>query len=51
MSQRPFTRVRDVMTSEPQIVERLASVREAIDRMREHNVSSLVIDRRQEGDE
>ena len=51
MSERSFTRVRDVMTPEPQIVERLASVRDAIDRMREHHVSSLIIDRRHEGDE
>lgn len=51
MSERSVTRVRDVMTPEPQIVERLASVRDAIDRMREHHVSSLIIDRRHEGDE
>ena len=51
MSERSSTRVCDVMTPEPQIVERLASVRDAIDRMREHHVSSLVIDRRHEGDE
>lgn len=43
--------VRAVMTPEPKIVDGLATVAEAIAQMREHGVSSLVIDRRHEGDE
>lgn len=43
--------VRDVMTESPFVVDGLATVREAIDIMQEHRVSSLVVDRRHEGDE
>lgn len=46
-----YTRVREVMTTPSQTIDGLASVRHAIDRMREERVSSLVIDRRHVGDE
>ena len=51
MSETGFTRVREVMTPAPRIIDGLATVREAVELMREHHVSSLVIDRRHEGDE
>ncbi len=43
--------VRDVMSPSLQIVDGLSTVREAIDRMREHNISSVVVDRRHVDDE
>lgn len=51
MNVKPYIKVRDVMTPSPRIVEGLATVRDAILKMREDKVSSLVIDRRYEGDE
>lgn len=51
MSERRSTRVREVMTPSLHLIDGLASVREAIDRMRDKHVSSLIIDRRHEGDE
>ena len=51
MNERHYTRVRAVMTPSPQVIDGLASVREAIERMRDAGVSSLVIDRRFDGDE
>ncbi len=51
MTQHAYTRVRDVQTPLPRIVDGLATVQEAIDMMRNDQVSSLVIDRRHEGDE
>jgi CBS domain-containing protein len=51
MSERDYSVVRDVMTSTPQVVDGLATVREAVDLMREHGVSSVVVDRRHPGDE
>jgi len=51
MNERHYTRVREVMTSSPQIIDGLASVRDAIERMRDAGVSSLIIDRRYDGDE
>ena len=44
-------RVRDVMSSPPVSIDGLATAREAIALMDRHDVSSLVIDRRHEGDE
>ena len=44
-------RVREVMTPSPRVIDGLATVRQAVSVMREHHVSSLVIDRRHEGDE
>jgi len=51
MSEQSYTKVRDVMTPDPTVIDRLASVEHAIELMRKNNVSSLVIERRQEGDE
>jgi signal-transduction protein with cAMP-binding, CBS, and nucleotidyltransferase domain len=51
MSETDFTRVREVMTPSPNVIDGLATVAEAIELMREHGISSLVIDRRHEGDE
>ena len=46
-----FIRVREVMTPAPHMIDGLASITEAMALMRTHEVSSLVIDRRHEGDE
>lgn len=51
MIEQGYTRVRDVMTPSPHIVDGLATVTQAIELMRHHGVSSLVIDKRHEGDE
>lgn len=51
MSERDFVAVGAVMTRDLHVVDGLASVREALDLMNRHGVSSLVIDRRHEGDE
>ena len=51
MTENSFVRVGDVMTSSPYIVPGLASVRQAIELMRDERVSSLVIDKRHDGDE
>ena len=51
MSETEFTRVREVMTLSPTVIDGLATVAEAIKLMREKAISSLVIDRRHEGDE
>ena len=51
MSRTEYIQVRDVMTPDPKVIEGLATVRKAIELMREHRVSSLVIDRRHPGDE
>jgi signal-transduction protein with cAMP-binding, CBS, and nucleotidyltransferase domain len=50
-SPRGYTKVRDVMTPSPRVIDGLSSVRDAIELMREASVSSLVIERRHEGDE
>ena len=46
-----FVRVREVMTTPSKAIDGLAPVREAVERMRTEHVSSLVIDRRHDGDE
>jgi signal-transduction protein with cAMP-binding, CBS, and nucleotidyltransferase domain len=51
MTEMPYTPVRDVMTPNPIIIDGLATVAQAVELMREHSISSLVIDRRHEGDE
>lgn len=51
MTQQDYTRARDVMTPSPHIVDGLATVSQAIELMRRHQVSSLVIDKRHPGDE
>ena len=44
-------KVRGVMVGPPIVVEGLATVEHAIELMRQHKISSLVIDKRHEGDE
>ena len=51
MSAKDYITAGDVMTPSVQTIDGLASVQEAIDLMREHGISSLVIDRRHDGDE
>jgi signal-transduction protein with cAMP-binding, CBS, and nucleotidyltransferase domain len=51
MSDATITRVGDVMTPSPHVIDGLASVRDAIEIMRERNVNSLIIDKRHEDDE
>jgi predicted transcriptional regulator len=50
-SEVPFVRVRDVVTTAIHTISRTASVKEAIDAMRRHEVSSLVVERKDEFDE
>ena len=51
MTDKSFTTVRQVMTAETRMVDGLATVSDAVALMRRHSVSSLVIDKRHEGDE
>ena len=51
MSANSYIRVREVMTPSPTVIDGLATVAHAIDVMREKKISSLVIDRRHDGDE
>lgn len=51
MMEETFVRVREVMTPSPHMIDGLASVTDAMRLMRRHKVSSLVIDRRHDGDE
>lgn len=51
MTEHDYVKVRQAMTPSPRVIDGLATVLEAIDLMREHGVSSLVIDRRHKGDE
>ncbi|MBL6936156.1 MAG: CBS domain-containing protein [Alphaproteobacteria bacterium] len=51
MTKKHITTVSEVMTPSIHVVEGVATVREAIDLMNMHRVSSLVINRRHEGDE
>ena len=44
MSDKSYTKVRDVMTPSPRLIDGLATVAEAIDLMREHGISSLVVE-------
>lgn len=44
-------RVRDAMTFDPQTIDGMAPVREALTVMRERNISCLVVDRRDSDDE
>lgn len=48
---RKVVRVSDVMSTSLHMVSGLASVQEAITEMKRHNVSSLIIDRRDKDDE
>ena len=51
MSERKHIQVREIMTPMPVPVDGLATVREALNRMREAKVRSLVVERRRPGDE
>ena len=51
MSDRDYSTVREVMTPDPIAIDGLATVETAVERMRESGVSSLVVERRHEGDE
>ncbi len=51
MTEHEYVKVRQAMTPSPRVIDGLATVQEAIDLMRDHGVSSLVIDRRHDGDE
>ena len=51
MNVKPFTSVKALMRPSPGIIDGLATVQEALDRMRRENIGALVIDRRHEGDE
>ena len=46
-----YTRVRSLMGPSPGMIDGLATVQQALDKMRRDNVGALVIDRREEGDE
>lgn len=51
MNDADATKVRSVMGEPPIMVDQLASVEHAIELMRQHQISSLVIDKQHEGDE
>ncbi len=51
MKEETRTNVGEVMTPSPRVIDGLATVREAVELMRNNNISSLVIDRRDERDE
>ena len=51
MNDKEATRVRSVMGEPPIVVDRLATVAHAIELMRQHEISSLIIDKQHEGDE
>jgi CBS domain-containing protein len=51
LSGRDVTSVREVMTRNPRVIDGLATVRDAMEVMRRDDISSLVVDRRHEGDE
>ena len=51
MSSDFFVPVRDVMTSEPITIDGLATVSDALQKMKQHSINALVVDRRDERDE
>jgi signal-transduction protein with cAMP-binding, CBS, and nucleotidyltransferase domain len=51
MSQSFFLPVREVMTRDPERIEGLATVQQALDRMKARHISSLVVERRDAQDE
>ena len=51
MSAPSYISVKDVMTASPMAIDGLATVSQAVTLMREHDVSSLVVDKRDESDE
>ena len=50
MSERSYVPVREVMTANPIVIDGLATIREAMEIMRRENFSSLVVNRRHDGD-
>lgn len=46
-----FVPVRTVMTTHPMLIDGMATVAEAVETMHRHDVSSLIINRRYDGDE
>ncbi len=51
MTAREYIKVGDIMTPSVRTIGRMATVREAVDQMRQSGVSSLVVERRDEADE
>ncbi|MDP6574345.1 MAG: CBS domain-containing protein [Rhodospirillales bacterium] len=51
MSDETAITVKDVMTPEVHTIDRTATVREAVRMMRDSRISSIIIERREEGDE
>ncbi len=51
MTEKTIISVKDVMTPSPVTIDGMANIQDALDLMQQHNVNSLVIDRRYEGDE
>lgn len=51
MSQSFFLPVREVMTYDPERIEGLATIQQALDRMKARHISSLVVERRDAQDE
>ena len=51
MSEKPFVAVREVMTPDPIVVDGLSTVTDVVNLMREKGVSSIVVDKRHDGDE
>ena len=51
MSDETAITVKDVMTPEVHTIDRTATVREAVRMMRDTRISSIIIERREEGDE
>ena len=51
MSDETVVTIKDVMTPEVHTIERMATVREAVRKMRDTKISSIIIERRDESDE
>lgn len=51
MKQEPYIRVAEVMTRDVQTIDSMATVRQAMEKMADKGVSSLVVERRDERDE
>ena len=51
MTAQPYIAVREVMTPNPMVIDGLATVSQAVELLHKNGYSSLVIDRRHEGDE
>ena len=51
MTDKSYTPIRNVMTASPIAVDGLATVKQAVELMHQHNVNSLVVDKRDDSDE